>query len=242
MLNLLKAEFFKLKKEKSTWIILLVITASNAISILTGVYSSAEKAFFSMAKDIMVMLLSIAVYSGVSLFSDFQNRTIIHYVVGGIKRSYIITALFVRYFIGCVILIFTYPIICTFMTGVIKGYETSFLCLLCQMMKVIIMGVPLYLSFISFFYVIMIVVRQGVFAMGISIACSILIVVLTNRLYYGDPSFEESIFRFAPSIQLQIITNGMVTADYFVSIAFSFFISCIFFWCGSYSFEKAELK
>ena len=98
MLNLLKAELFKLRKEKSTWIILLVIIISNTISILTGVYSSAENAFFSMAKDIMVMLLSIAVYSGVSLFRDFQNRTIIHYVVGGLKRSYIIAALYIRYF------------------------------------------------------------------------------------------------------------------------------------------------
>lgn len=242
MINLVKAELFKLRKEKSTWIILLVIILSNTISILTGVYSSAENAFFSMAKDIMVMLLSIAVYSGVSLFRDFQNRTIIHYVVGGLKRSYIIAALYIRYFMGCLILIFAYPFICTLIAGAIKGYENAFFFSIGQMLKVVIMGVPLYACFISFYFSIMMIVRQGVFSMGISIASSILIVVLTNKLYYGNPAREESIFRFAPSIQLQVITNGVLSIDYLVSVIFSLIVLLVAFLGASYSFRKAELK
>lgn len=242
MLNLVKAELFRFIKSKSIWIILFVIIACSSISIFTGVYSSAENTFLNIAKDVMVIILSFAIYCGVSFSSDFQNRTIIHYIVGGQKRSYIVIAQLFHYFLGCIVLILGYPFISTFIAGILNGFETSVPFLLAKMIKIIFMGLPLYLSIASLFYMIMIIVRQGVFAMGISVALSIVIVVFTNKLYFGNIGNCATALRFSPIIELQVLAKDVVTFDYLISLFIAVALIFTTFFISKLVFEKLEIN
>lgn len=242
MLNLIKAELFKFKKSKSIWIILFSIILFCSISIFTGVYSSAENTFLNITKDVMIMILSLAIYCGISFSGDFQSRTILHYVVAGQKRSHIIIALFLRYFIGCTVLILAYPLVCTFLAGIVNGFETSAGLVLVKMVKIIFMSVPLYLSIASLFFMVMILVRQGVATMGISVALAIALVVFTNKLYFGNIEHEVSIWCFSPIIELQALANNLVTADYFISLLVSIVTILIVFFISKFAFQKAEIK
>ena len=158
MSNLIKVELFRLKKTKSVWIILLALIATCSISIFTGIYSSAENAFLNIQKDIMTIIMPCAIFCGLTFHSDFEERTIIHYITNGYKRSSIIISSFIRYILGSTIITIIYPIICTYLSGIINGFETSASGVMGTALKITIMSLPLYIAIFSVFFTLMVLI------------------------------------------------------------------------------------
>ena len=87
MKNMLKVEKFRLLHSYSLWIIIGVLFAFCCISIMTGVYRSAEDALLNISKDIVVPLLGCAVYCAIVLLDDFFSGLIQRYTSSGYKRA-----------------------------------------------------------------------------------------------------------------------------------------------------------
>lgn len=79
-------------------------------------------------------------------------------------------------------------------------------------------------------------------AMGISVACSIIGVVFTNKTYFSMQQPDNSLLRFSPIIQIPMIYEQTFSAyDYTSTIIISIFIMIIVLLAGSVIFNKAEL-
>lgn len=223
MKGMLKAEFFKFKHSCALWIILGVISASCMVSILTGTYRSAEQTLMAISKDSMVPILACAIYSAIILTEDFSSGILRHYIANGYRRSSIVFAKFIHYIAGSSILLFLYPAICVLLAAAVQGVETSFMAVIYKMLSSFLHSLPLYWGIFGLFFLISIVIQNGVFAMGVSVALSIIVVVFTNK-FYGNLT---SILKYSPVIQISAIANGTITSAYFISIFFSFAILAI---------------
>ncbi len=78
-------------------------------------------------------------------------------------------------------------------------------------------SLPLYWGIFGLFFLIAMVVQKGVFAMSVSLALSIIIVVFTNK-FYGNLA---GILKYSPVIQISEIASGTITSAYFISVLFS---------------------
>ena len=79
-------------------------------------------------------------------------------------------------------------------------------------------------------------------AMSISVACSIIGVVFTNKVYFSMQQPNNSLLRFSPIIQMPMIYEQTLSAyEYTSAIIISIFIVVVVFLVGSVIFNKAEL-
>ncbi len=225
MRNLIKAERFKFLHSSTLWIVIAVLFAFCSISILTGVYDSAESALRSISKDIPIPLLGCSVYSAIILLDDFSNGMIKHYIASGYKRAFIMLAKFFHYIFGCCILLFVYPLLCVTFTAIVRGVETSFVLVMQQFIFVYIKSLPLYLGIVSIFFLACILLKNAATAMAVSVAVSISLVVFSNKLYANN----FAILKYSPMIQLDEIAANPISFEYYVAAAAAVFLlgSCL---------------
>ncbi|MFQ9871803.1 MAG: hypothetical protein ACLRVT_01860 [Oscillospiraceae bacterium] len=218
MAGMLKVERFRFCTNCSLWVILAVLLGSCCISIVTGVYDSAESALLNLSLDSMVPLLAGAVYSGLLLTDDFSNGSFYRYLAAGYRRSTIILAKFLHYLFGCTVLLLFYPLAGTLLAGAVQGTQSSLGLLLKSFFQIFLLSLPVYLGILSLFFAVAMLVQKGAWAMGISTASCILVVVFSNKLYSGP----ESITHLLPVIQLQeIARNSSASGSYVLCAALS---------------------
>ncbi len=237
MKGMLKAEFFKFKHSYALWIILGIISASCMVSVLTGTYSSAEQTLIAISKDSMVSILACVIYSAIILTEDFSSGILRHYIANGYKRSSIVFAKFIHYIAGSSILLFLYPAICVLLAAALQGIETSFMAVIDKMLLLFVQSLPLYWGIFGLFFLISIVIQKGVFAMSVSFALSIIVVVFTNK-FYGNLT---GILRYSPVIQISEIASGTITSAYFISVFFSLAILTVCTLISVVRFSHIEL-
>lgn len=236
MKGMLKAEFFKFKHSYALWIILGVISASCMVSVLTGTYSSAEQTLVSISMDNMVPILACVIYGAIILTEDFSSGILRHYIVNGYKRSSIVFAKFIHYIAGSSILLFLYPAICVLSAAAVQGIETSFMAVIDKTLLSFIQSLPLYWGIFGLFFLISILIQKGVFAMSVSLALSIIVVVFTNKFYES----LTGILKYSPIIQISEIAHGTITSAYFISVSFSFVILAVCVLLSVVKFNRIE--
>ena len=107
--------------------------------------------------------------------------------------------------------------------------------------KSLFLSLPLFCVIATIFF-IAIITRKSTMAMGISVACSIIGVVFTNKAYFSMQQPDNSLLRFSPIIQIQMIYEQALSAyDYTNTIIISIFIMFILLLVGSTIFNKVEL-
>ena len=227
MKGMIKAELFKFLHTGTLWIILGILIISCGMSIVSGIYGSAEITLVSISKDSMVLTLSCAIYGAIILTEDFSNGLLRHYISNGYKRSTILLCKCLHYVFGCDILILLYQTICVSLSFLFLGAGTSFGHIFVQALITSFAVLPLYLGICGFFFLLAIVIKSGVAVMGVSVAASILSVVFTNKLYYSGMA---PALKYSPVIQICEVAGGTAASDYFLSILFSaiFFTACVF--------------
>lgn len=236
MKGMLKAEFFKFKHSYALWIILGVISASCAVSVVTGTYDSAEQTLTSLAKDCMAPILACAIYGAIILTEDFSNGILKHYIANGYARSSIVLAKFIHYLAGCSILLLLYPGICVSLAAVMQGVKASLTELYGNMLLIFVKSLPLYWGIFGLFFLFCIVIQKGVTAAGASIAASILLVVFTNKLNSGI----SSVLKYSPIIQIEETADRTASA-YFTAVIGSFVVLTACLLAGMVKFNHDEL-
>lgn len=242
MMCLLKAELYQFKKDISVWIISFILICCAGISIFTKVYSSAENAVLNLGKDSMILILACAVYGGFTCTDDFTNRTVIYAVTYGNKRFQILLAKYCRYLIGCTTIIISYMTVSTMVSFWALGTEITIPCLLRYAVKSLALSLPLFWEIATLFFFLAVITKKPAMAMGISVVCSVIGVVVTNKAYFSMRQPDNSLLRFSPVIQIPMIYEQALSAyDYISAIMISIFIMLIVLLAGSVIFSKAEL-
>ena len=128
--NLMKAELCRFRKEKSMWLILLVLLCCSGIAVFLGNYKSAETAFRNITRDYMPLVIAWAVYAGFAAAGEFSGGGFAYKIAAGYSRAEILAALFVHYLLGCLALLLLYPGLTTLLCAAVQGVEGSFAYLL----------------------------------------------------------------------------------------------------------------
>lgn len=228
MRNMLKAEKYKFSHSCTLWVIIGVLFAFCCISIMTGVYNSAENALLNISKDIAVPLLGCSVYSAIILLDDFSNGLLQHYIASGYKRTSIICAKFIHYIFGCSILLLVYPLLCISFTAIVRGIETSFSFVLWQFILIFLKSLPLYWGIVGLFFWVSILLQNAAIAIAISVAASLFLGVFPNRLYAEN----LYILKYSPMIQLNEVAANRISGEYLIAIVISLLLISLCL-CGS---------
>lgn len=242
MIHLIKSELYKFKKDISVWIITLILICCASISVFTGVYSSVENAVLNWGKDNMVLILACAIYGGFSCTDDFTNRTVIYAITYGNRRLQILLAKYCRYIVGCTIIIISYMTVSMMISFLALKTEMVLSHLFMLTVRSLLLSLPLFWVIVTIFFFFAIITRKSSMAMGISVACSIIGVVFTNKAYFSMQQPNNSLLRFSPIIQIPMIYGQTLSAcDYKSTIIISIFVIIIMLLAGSVIFNKAEL-
>lgn len=242
MMYLMKAELYQFKKDISVWIISFILICCAGISIFTEVYSSAENTVLNLGKDSMILILACAVYVGFSCTDDFTNRTVIYAITYGNRRLQILLVKYCRYILGCTIIIITYMSVSTVISFLALGTDSTLPYLFMYAVKSLFLSLPLFWVIATIFFFLAIITRKSTLAMGISVACSIIGVVFTNKAYFSMRQPDNSLLRLSPIIQIPMVYEQAISAyDYTNTIIISIFIMFILLLVGSAIFNKAEL-
>lgn len=131
MLNLIKVEFYKLKRSKFFYgmIILMVLQALTVYILsphLKGM--SGKKALLDgfAVEQFMVGMIMIAVFAGDYIGSEFSTGCIKNLISYGHIRKNIIIAKSIVFYIGVAIITSIYPIVTTVINSVLYGYGMPF--------------------------------------------------------------------------------------------------------------------
>ena len=238
MMYLMKAELYKFKKDISVWIISFILVCCASISIFTEVYSSAENNVLNLGKDSVILILACAIYVGFSCTDDFTNRTVIYAITYGNRRLQILLA---KYFC-CTIIIISYMFVSMVISFLALGTEITLHSLFMYAVKSLLLSLPLFGVIATIFFFFAIITRKSTLAISISVACSIIGVVFTNKAYFSMQQPNNSLLRFSPVIQIPMIYEQTLSAyDYMTTIIISMFIVVVVLLVGSVIFNKAEL-
>lgn len=242
MMYLMKAELYKFKKDISVWIISLILICCASISIFTEVYSNAENTVLNLGKDSMILILACAIYVGFSCTDDFTNRTVIYAITYGNRRLQILLAKYCRYIFGCTIIIISYMSVSMMISFLALGTEITLPCLFMYAVKSLFLSLPLFWVIATIFFFFAIITRKSTMAMGISVACSIIGVVFTNKAYFSMQQPDNSLLRFSPVVQIPMIYEQTLSAcDYKSTSIISILIVTIVLLVGAVIFNKVEL-
>ncbi len=108
--------------------------------------------------------------------------------------------------------------------------------------KSLLLSLPLFGVIATIFFFFAIITRKSTMAISISVACSIIGVVFTNKAYFSMQQPNNSLLRFSPVIQIPMIYEQTLSAyDYMTTIIISMFIVVVVLLVGSVIFNKAEL-
>ena len=241
MKRMLKVELFQFAASRSLWIIVGVLFLASGISVFTGVYESAEAALLSMSRDNMVPLLAAAIYGGLMLTEGFTNGTVRRCVANGGRRAAVLLAKFLHYLLGCAILLLLNLALPVGLAVIVRGAGISITALIQALLWEFLRSFPLYCALFGLFFLFAVLVQKSAAAIAVSVPASILLVVLTNRIYSISPA-AQPLLQYSPIIQLQsAAAGGAVTEEYLPTVFLSLLAMVCFLILGIVKFDRDEL-
>lgn len=259
MLNLLKAEFFKIKKDKLLYIALIII-AFLALSLSFG-YVGLEVIIdnevfeefllelngkgmfigsFSPSQNIGIL---IPIVLTIITTREFSYGTVRNKIISGHKRTDIYLAMTISNLLLGLFLFFVNIISSLLFGSLIVGYGYPFTSAeFLEILKMMGLGLLIYCPLIIFTVFIAMMFRSIGYSLIISLL-SILILGTINTFnqFPGMPKIIEEILSFLPTYQLVNI-NNMDTAWILKSIASAIIISGGLIVLGNYLFQKRDFK
>ena len=236
MRNMLKVEKYKFSHSCILWVIIGVLFAFCCISIMTGVYNSAEHALLNISKDIAVPLLGCSVYSAIIVLDDFSNGLLQHYIASGYERTSILCAKFIHYIFGCSILLLIYPLLCISFTAIMRGIETSVAFVLWRYILIYLKSLPLYWGIMGLFFLVSILLQNAAIAIAVSVASSLFLGVFPNRLYANG----LYILKYSPMIQLNEAATNLISGEYLIAVIIALLLLGACFSGGIVKFRRDQ--
>lgn len=229
MRDLVKVEIYKLKRDRNLLIIALLIIIFGVINIVFQPNENGRLSFINEFKDIFA-LLGCSLYAGISIGSEFTNRTIQKKIVIGYSRSDVVFSKLISYFIGCIVLFLVSAIMFGVIYSIFYGwgqpltiYEIIFI------ISYTLLDIILNLCICSVSFFIAFLIKDA----GISTAISICVIGIII-------SFSQNAWTY---VAYYLASNTKIDfQSAFITISFCL-ITLITMSLGTYfSFERCELK
>lgn len=104
MINLLKAEFYKLFLNKSFWIIGLFALLLSSLLLMDSKTYTANLFYASLYNTPLLYFLTI-IFCSLFIGKDFEERTLYRYISSGHKRGHVVFAKVICYEIACLLIL-----------------------------------------------------------------------------------------------------------------------------------------
>lgn len=130
MLNLLKAEFYKLKTSKLFYLITAVMASQSAVCLLmsdslklkTGNYMLT---FALYTQQFLLLIPAIAAFS-YFVVCEFNTGFVKNLLAYGHKRSNVVLSKSIAFYTGSIVITFVFPIIIALTAVILNGYGEAF--------------------------------------------------------------------------------------------------------------------
>lgn len=250
MLNLIQTEVYKLKRQKLTAILILVVIAISAFSAFSEIHLLAApgnlvtgKMSFSNAFQDIFMLFIIAVFAGFYIGSDFSNRTIQWELSRGHKRLDIIVSKACVFSISASLIMLLYPITVCLINTIKFGWGEPFdMFSLFYLIRVTLLGSILNIGTACIYVCLAFLCRDIPGTICVCFAFPVVFSAINSSLGKQLPIVGK-LLDFSTLSQLKYIVEDRVSIGSFITIIGSTFATIIIFLLiGNYFFSKAEIK
>lgn len=250
MLNLIQTEVYKLKRQKLTAILFLVVIAISAFSAFSEIHLLAApgnlatgKMSFSNAFQDIFMLFIIAVFAGFYIGSDFSNRTIQWELSRGHKRSDIIVSKACVFSMSASLIMLLYPITVCLINTIKFGWGEPFgMFSLFYLIRVTLLGSILNIGTACIYVCLAFLCRDIPGTICVCFAFPVVFSAINSSLGKQLPIVGK-LLDFSTLSQLKYIVEDRVSNGSFITIIGSTFATIIIFLLiGNYFFSKAEIK
>ncbi|MGG5463282.1 ABC transporter permease [Clostridium sp. B9] len=221
MMNLIKSEVFKLKREKNLYIVLLLIVilfsvisnftyenvviglknilGTNRVNLNSGSYIMVE---MLKSADILILLF-LPIISSI-LMIDFSSGTIKNNIISGYSRSKIYLSKLIVCSITCILIVLFYVVIAFCMVTIKNGYDGSLdLNLILETIKVILIQIPIYIGIISTAFMIGILTQNKTVVISIYLLYQFVIEIIF--IAFGDKL--SNIMQYEPISNLDKVAH-----------------------------------
>lgn len=250
MFNLIRLEFYKLRRQWLFKLLLLAVIAISAFSAFSemqimagaGILGSGKIGFANAFKDMFMLFIS-GIFAAFYIGSDFSNKTISAQLAQGHSRLSVILAKTLVFFMGTSLIMLLYPLTVAIIHTFAYGWGEPFTVVsLLYILRVAALGAMLNMGTTSFFVLFAFWCRDIPKTICACFAFPILISAISATLGKAIPLIQR-ILGFTTLAQLSHITKEMILPSTVVTALLSAAITVIIAISFSYLlFAKAEIK
>ncbi|SFB39036.1 ABC transporter permease [Clostridium frigidicarnis] len=243
MINLLKLEFYKLKHSKPFILILLITIGAELVIVLNNGSITGKKAFTYSISDIATIMVLSAIFAGLSIGTDFVNRTINQEITAGNSRLSVFFSKAIVLFIATEIIMLLYPITSIIINTILNGWGEVFnTSTAIYILRTVFLRMILDVSCSSLWIFFAFLFKDVAKTMGVSILTFVLGVSLLASLSQKSVIIKN-IYDLTVHSQARVIINDALTSNQLNNILVSNFIVIFVLLGTSYLlFRKVELK
>lgn len=249
MLNLIKLELYKLRKQHTFKIILISVIAIAAFSAYSeirllsadGLSGSGKAAFANAFQDIFMLFMS-AIFAGFYIGSDFSNKTIQSQLSQGHSRLDILLSKALIFFVGASIIMLLHPITVSIIHTFHYNWGEPFTAAsLCYILRVAFFGATLNIGTTSVFVLIAFVCRDVPKTICFCLAFPVLFSAISSTL--GKIPVIGIILRLTTLAQLKNIVGNTISPTTMIEVLLSAAVTVIVIISICHIlFAKAEIK
>lgn len=239
VINLLRAELYKMFRSKSFWVILIISTVLGIMMSQDGKARVAKDQIISISFYCTCILTLFPILLGALSFgNDFINRTINNEVCAGHNRLKIFFCKVIVYFIGVNFIILMAPFVNLILNYSLHSIHHEFISEGGILIKTFFITALLGMASSSVIIFIAFIFRDVGKTVGISVFMYIL-----NIQMLASSSMKTTLLRFLPLSQMRLILYRPLIKGQFEEAGLVSIATIIFFLAGSYlCFKRSELR
>ncbi|WP_194191950.1 ABC transporter permease [Clostridium chrysemydis] len=243
MINLLKLEIFKLKKNLSFKIICLAVIFIELVYVYKNGTITGIKAFECSMYDVATMMVVGAIFSSLFIGGEFLNRTINQQIVSGYSRISVFFSKVIITFLATEILMIIYPITSVFINTLTNGFGCDFNSnVLLYIVRVLFLRVIIDFSLISLLIFFAFLFKDTLKTIGVSI---LTFLIGTGCLFTLSKSneFINLIYKLTANSQSRLIISADISVDNIIFLLLSnLIIMFILIYISYIQFRRYDLK
>jgi ABC-2 type transport system permease protein len=243
MINLLKLEIYKLKRNKAFWLISAIDIFVGLIYVMKNGSLVGIKAFQSSMYDIATLMVLGAIFAGLFIGTDFTDRNINQGIVAGYSRIKILFSKVIILFLATEIIMILYPITSVIVNSALNGWgETFNMDTAIYILRTIFLRLIVDSSCISLWVLLAFLFKDILKTVSVSIFIFMMgsgcIITLSKKV-----DFMKEIYNLTANGQARILVNKTLSLYQITNIMVSNLIIVLVLLSISYLlFRRAELK
>lgn len=232
MKDVLRAEFFQLKKDRKNIFLIIVSVIISSVLLLDSDIDSGSAALYQTFYNMSLVFIVANVFIALFIGGNFSNRQINRYIISGHDRKDVFNVEFLVTLIYSNLILILQPIIVIFIFSVTKGLGDGYS--LSEGLIIILITILLNCSFISVITFLAFLIKNSGGILVASTALYFLMIFLLNS------KKALLLAHVLPLGQERLLIENKTTIFESIIVALVYLI--IFYFMARKYFEKCDLK